>query len=169
MDPKSLSTEEDVAKMEAWRPEPRETPADRAGDAGTAWRRLDRRLVLMVQDAAGAWGFPAARNAEGETIRETAERALREAVGEGEAAPRVYFVGNAPAGHLATGAGVAGAGGGPGGSLFFHRAQVLTPVDRLALVGEYHGRRTAWVARDEVDAYAATPEAGAFLRRLLID
>ena len=104
---------------------------------------------------------------QGETIRQTAERALKEAVEVGEDGLRVYFVGNAPAGHLPTGAGVAGGAG--EGSLFFHRAQVLTPVDRLALGGPYQGRQVAWVARDEVDRYAGSEEAREFLRKLLIE
>lgn len=51
-----------------------------------------------------------AENAEGETMRQTAERALAEAVETSAVQP--YFVGNAPAGHAALG---------DAGTLFFHR------------------------------------------------
>lgn len=45
----------------------------------------------------GAWQLPSLEHLPGETIRETAERAALATVGEG---PKLYFVGNAPAGHF---------------------------------------------------------------------
>jgi hypothetical protein len=52
----------------------------------------------------------AAENQEGETMRQTAERALEESVSLEKVQP--YFVGNCPAGHAALG---------DTGTLFFHR------------------------------------------------
>lgn len=45
----------------------------------------------------GAWQLPSMEHLPGETIRETAERAAFATLGEG---PKLYFVGNAPAGHF---------------------------------------------------------------------
>ncbi|GBF96696.1 hypothetical protein Rsub_09329 [Raphidocelis subcapitata] len=119
----------------AFNPVPTETAADASGDARTMRRRLRDKLVLLVKQpapagdplgrpvggggagsggggaAGGGWSFPAARRAEGETLRAAAERALREAVGVAE----VFFVGNAPMGHFPLGGSTSGSGGGGGG------------------------------------------------------
>lgn len=62
MNPKDISTEEEIRRMQEWEPEPRETHADTTGDASTAWRRLDRRLVLLVKHSDGKWGLPIAEH-----------------------------------------------------------------------------------------------------------
>lgn len=84
-----------------WVPGERVTEADRQNDTKSLQRKLDDRLVLIVKgtDAAGkgTWQLPAVEHVEGETIRQTAERAALATVGEG---PKTYFVGNAPAGHF---------------------------------------------------------------------
>lgn len=80
---------------------------------------------------------------------------------------RAYFVGNAPAGHVAAGVGLGGAP--PGGTIFVHRAQLLSRADGVELQGSSAGVETAWIARDEVDRYADSEEARVFLHKLLID
>lgn len=57
----------------------------------------------------GSWALPQREHGEGETMRQTAERALAEAVDTSAVQP--YFVGNAPAGHVQL----------QDGTLFFHR------------------------------------------------
>ena len=92
-------------------------------------RRLRDKLVLLVKQKGSmlntgdggastssssgggeSWAFPHARHAAGETVRQTAERALREAVGVVDA----FFIGNAPMAHYRLAGG--GGGGGSGAS-----------------------------------------------------
>lgn len=79
---------------------PRKTKADRTGDRSTWLRALDTRLFFVVRGGAGGdgWHFPAADWAEGETIRETAERALVGACGAA-LLPELHWPSNAPQGH----------------------------------------------------------------------
>jgi hypothetical protein len=78
-------------------------------------RRLRDKLVLLVRQrdgvlcgggsgGKGAWAFPHVAHQEGETIRVTAERALRECAGAVEA----FFIGNAPMAHYPLGGAAAG-------------------------------------------------------------
>ena len=90
-------------------------------------------------------------------MRAAAERALADAVDNYDA----YFVGNAPAGHVA--------GGAPeDGSLFFHRAQLVgggAPSPKDA------GAQLEWLTVDELVAAVGGEEGegsvGRLLRRML--
>ena len=66
-------------------------------------------MLVRAGSGGAGWTLPRREHAAGETMRQTAERALAEAVDA--AAVQPYFVGNAPAGHVAVG----------DGTLFFHR------------------------------------------------
>lgn len=135
-------TAEDLAGPSAearWQPAPLETAADRSGDRTTTRRRLDQRIFLLLKNKTGQWEFPNVSLSDGETTRAAAERALHEALGAEGFQP--YFVGNAPAGHVALSS----------GTFFFHRCQLIhgTP----SLPGGGHWREVAWAAKDELGDY----------------
>lgn len=142
-----------------WAPAPRTTAADAAGDRTSLNRALDRRLFMIVRgnDENITALFPSTRADADEPMRAAAERALAAVVTGCDA----YFVGNAPAGHAA------GAGPG-GGSLFFHRAQLVgagapAPADPTA--------KLEWLTLDELVAAVGGEEGegsvGRLLRRML--
>lgn len=124
-----------------YEPGSRLTEADAANDRRSLKRRLDQRLFMLVRPKGGAWALPQQENVEGETIRQTAERALGDAVDTEAAQP--FFVGNAPAGHV----GLAG----DAGTLFFHRCQLIQGVPELK-GGSGYGEHV-WVAKDELPEY----------------
>ena len=146
---------------------PRKTAADEANDRTSLDRALAERLCLLVRPRDGSWAFPSVPWAEGETIRDTAERALKEAVVAGSKGsplppPDVFFVGNCPAGYWAE----ASEGGECYGTkTFFHRCQLVSwqqppPVDTS--VYEEH----AWVTKSELSEYLDGPLAQ-HLRKVL--
>ncbi len=124
-------------------------------------RKLGERLLLLVKHVAPApgtssgWGFPTVQHREGETVRAAAERALREAIGPAA----VFFIGNAPMGHLEVGPSPASASGGAaaaaapahGDMVFFLLAQVVNdPWEVQVSAGaELH----AWVTKSELEQY----------------
>jgi len=134
-----------------------ETAADRSGDRRTMKRALTSRVFLLLRDAEGRWGFPAAPAAPGETIRQTAERALR--AGLGPRAP-AYMIGNAPMGHHAP----------PGGDAptFFMLAQVLLDPWEVALAEGGGYTDHAWVTREELPAYLGDDAALAALAQAML-
>lgn len=111
---KSADTEEGVAiqvqtaqdieemwfkKAQEFKPAPRLTEADAKGDTRTTQRFLDQPLLLVVNQQLGKghrWILPQTVHAEGETLRQTAERALTEVCGP---ALEAFFLGHAPAGY----------------------------------------------------------------------
>ena len=82
-------------------PAPTRTKADEENDLRSTQRELSRPLRLVVEtkwptgggDSEGVWDLPTTKWREGETMRETAERALRETCGDGLGA---QVLGNAP-------------------------------------------------------------------------
>uniref|UniRef100_L7M7V1 Large ribosomal subunit protein mL46 n=1 Tax=Rhipicephalus pulchellus TaxID=72859 RepID=L7M7V1_RHIPC len=85
-------------KAKEFKPAPRLTEADSKGDARTTERCLDQPLLLVVNQQLGKghrWILPQAVRAHGETMRQTAERALTEVCGP---ALEAFFLGNAPSG-----------------------------------------------------------------------
>jgi large subunit ribosomal protein L46 len=128
-------------------------------------RRLRDKLVLLVKSGGGGgsqWRFPSAEHRDGETIRATAERALREAIGD--RAP-LFFIGNAPMAHLEEGQEGGGSSSSSGDSArrtsggakttktFFHLAQVLNDPWDVELSRGGAAQDFAWVAPDELDKY----------------
>ncbi|XP_077495087.1 mitochondrial ribosomal protein L46 [Amblyomma americanum] len=111
---KSADTEEGVAikvqtaqdieeewfkKAQEFKPAPRLTEADAKGDMRTTQRFLDQPLLLVVNQQLGKghrWILPQAVHAKGETLRQTAERALTEVCGS---ALEAFYLGYAPAGY----------------------------------------------------------------------
>ncbi len=82
----------------AFQPASRRTKADEEGDVRSLDRSLDAILRLVVKQKfhnLWLWDLPAASWSEGETLRETAEKAVRECCGE---ELRVQVMGNAPCG-----------------------------------------------------------------------
>jgi len=140
IDPKNTGDESGAGAEGSWQPAPIETAADRAGDRRTTHRRLDQRIFFLVHRS-GEWEFPHVMVGEGETTRAAAERALKEAIGEGGFQP--YFVGNAPAGHVAVPVGA--------GTVFFHRCQLIQ--GKAALHAEARWKDFAWAAKDELGEY----------------
>lgn len=138
-----------------------ETPADARGDVRTMKRRLRDKLVLIVKGGGGSggggsssggrWQFPAAEHREGETIRATAERALRQTIG----LPPLFFIGNAPMAHLEEEEKDGGkkAAAAATTTTFFHLAQVLNDPWEVELAREGGAVDYAWVAPDELDKY----------------
>lgn len=151
------SEEVDGGAAGRWQPAPRVTEADTAGDRRSLRRRLDQFLFLLVRprgQADASWTLPQAENAEGETMRQTAERALAEAVQLEGVQP--FFVGNAPGGHHA-----------PGDSttLFFHRAQLIAGAPALRQGGPWGDH--VWAAKDELGEYIRDPALVELLQRML--
>ncbi|XP_018331954.1 39S ribosomal protein L46, mitochondrial [Agrilus planipennis] len=74
------------------------TEADKANDVTSLSRKLDKHLVLLVQHNLNNKNYyllPQGKRKEGETLRQTAERILKESCGT---EIRAQFFGNAPAG-----------------------------------------------------------------------
>ncbi|XP_075525027.1 mitochondrial ribosomal protein L46 isoform X2 [Dermacentor variabilis] len=85
-------------KAKEFKPASRLTEADSKGDTRTTLRCLDQALLLVVNQQLGKghrWILPQTLHASGETMRQTAERALTEVCGP---ALETFFLGNAPAG-----------------------------------------------------------------------
>lgn len=85
-------------KAKEFKPASRLTEADSKGDTRTTQRCLDQALLLVVNQKLGKghrWILPQAVRVDGETMRQTAERALAEVCGP---TLDVFFLGNAPAG-----------------------------------------------------------------------
>lgn len=98
-----IQTANDIAeewhkKAKEFQPASRLTDADARGDKCSTERLLDHPLLLVVNQRLGnghRWILPQTAHAAGETMRQTAERALDEVCGSGL---EVRFLGNAPAG-----------------------------------------------------------------------
>ncbi|XP_059168625.1 large ribosomal subunit protein mL46-like [Physella acuta] len=83
------------AELKAFTPAARETEADRTNNRKSLERKLDTTLYLLVKqkiEGKDHWVLPQAYWKEGETMRQTAERALNSVCGEVKAT----FLGNAP-------------------------------------------------------------------------
>lgn len=85
-------------EFEAFRLPPTVTEADEKGDDKSPLRKLDSHLLLVTLEKLGKddlWTLPCGMRREGENLRETAERILREKCGE---KIQATFLGNAPCG-----------------------------------------------------------------------
>ncbi|KAK3248496.1 hypothetical protein CYMTET_42039 [Cymbomonas tetramitiformis] len=130
-------------------PAPRTTAADAANDTKSLDRALDKRLYLFVRHKQGHWHFPHTSHNPGETMRQTAERALSEYwAGDGEDA---YFIGNAPSAHHPFEEDTAGAV--PGDTAFFYRASYL--ADEFDMERSDVAREYQWLTKEEVVSQVA--------------
>uniref|UniRef100_UPI00358DDBE7 large ribosomal subunit protein mL46 n=1 Tax=Myxine glutinosa TaxID=7769 RepID=UPI00358DDBE7 len=129
----------------------RRTEADELGDRSTHQRRLTDKLVLLFRqqvaaDAPVTWCLPQAEWMPGESLRQTAERALITAAGDDLNAK---FLGNAPAGfykykfpsNVRTENSV-------GGKIFFFKAFLQGGDVRATKNGSY-----VWVTKGEMQEY----------------
>uniref|UniRef100_A0A383V7P6 Large ribosomal subunit protein mL46 N-terminal domain-containing protein n=1 Tax=Tetradesmus obliquus TaxID=3088 RepID=A0A383V7P6_TETOB len=201
---------------------PTVTKADESGAASTMKRRLADKLVLLVKArnpaaaaaaaaAAGSvsgaaaataaaaegqavWTFPTAEHKAGESIKEAAERALKEAIGPSQ----VYFVGNSPMAHLdlrstsssSSSSSSSSAAGSPSAStadaapssngssssnsskrpaarVFFHLAQVVNDPWEVSLQESSSASELAWVGKEELGQYLQDEALLALARKML--
>lgn len=140
-----------------WKPAPLETAADRSGDRKTTHRRLDQRIFMLIKKKNGNWEFPHVELQQGENTRTGAERALKEVLGDGDGNFQPYFVGNAPAGHIALT---------NGDTFFFHRCQLIQGAP-AALVPGVQWREIAWAAKDELGEYITDNNTLKLLQKML--
>ncbi|CAL1541776.1 unnamed protein product [Lymnaea stagnalis] len=83
------------AELKLFTPAPRETEADYKNDRHSLERKLDKSLYLLVKqniEGKDHWILPQTTWRNGETMRQTAERALSSICGD----VKVTFLGNAP-------------------------------------------------------------------------
>lgn len=124
----------------------RTTEADRTHDVRSLDRALSKRLYLIVRPrsptevhrAMGEWMFPFGQWKEGESMRKTAHRNLRDQCGK---TLRIYIYGNAPSGHYEV--------EGLDSTLFFHQARYLAGKPRITDEFEDY----AWVTKAEMGEY----------------
>lgn len=85
------------AELKNFNLQPRITEEDKKKDVKSSNRLLDHTLFLIVQqkDYGNKWSFPHGNHIQGESMREAAERVLRESCGEDL---KAQFYGNAPCG-----------------------------------------------------------------------
>eukprot|EP00898_Chlorokybus_atmophyticus_P001077 jgi/Chlat1/1970/Chrsp158S02281 len=129
---------------DVYEPAPRVTEDDHNKNTKSLNRALAERLYLVVRGSRppyNQWHFPFTEHRPAETMRQAAERALRDAVGTSADA---YFIGNAPCGHFVHEDGEQA----HKDMTFFYRAQLLdvwtTKLRLLPHLSEY-----AWVTREE--------------------
>lgn len=108
---------------------------------------------MLIKKANGHWEFPHVHLEAGENTRTGAERALREVLGNDGFQP--YFVGNAPAGHVAL----------TNGTFFFHRCQLIQGVPALVPGGQWGD--VAWAAKDELGEYIKDQNTLELLQKML--
>lgn len=133
-------------------PAPRVTEADLNNDQKSLERKLDQTLLLVVKQKLGndhRWILPQGVRVEGETLRQTAERVLKEACGN---KLKVQFMGNAPVGYykykypkVVRGNGICGA------KVFFFKAQVLKgDICRETVLNNENVEDFLWLTRSEL-------------------
>ncbi|KAG2433482.1 hypothetical protein HYH02_012600 [Chlamydomonas schloesseri] len=138
------SKQQQQQDLRTFDPVPSTTAADSSGDVSTMRRRLADSVYLVVRGGpaaggggGGEWSFPQAVNTGEESISDTAQRALSSAIGRSHP---VYFIGNAPMGHVRAV---------PSGTAFFMLAQVVDdPWDTQLLPGA--AKEFAWVTKQEL-------------------
>lgn len=109
-------------ELAQFQPASRETEADRTGDRRSLQRKLEETLVLVVKQQIGAEShllLPQGQRRDGETMRQTAERVLRERCGSDI---DVVVYGNAPCGFYKYKYPVAERRETVGAKVFFYRA-----------------------------------------------
>ncbi|XP_064486550.1 large ribosomal subunit protein mL46-like [Ornithodoros turicata] len=88
-----------IAELKSFKSDSRVTDSDKSGDVRTTDRKLDTSLLFVTHQKLGKefqWVLPQTPHRDGETLRETAERALAEICGSDGI--DIKALGNAPAG-----------------------------------------------------------------------
>ncbi|KAJ8917129.1 hypothetical protein NQ315_012619 [Exocentrus adspersus] len=118
-----------VEELAQFKPADRLTEADRRNDLKSLQRKLDKHLVLVVQQRIGKekhFLLPQGLRQDGESLRQTAERVLKENCGS-DIQARIY--GNAPCGFYKykypKDVRGGGSGGAVGAKVFFYFARYL--------------------------------------------
>eukprot|EP00210_Caulerpa_lentillifera_P001088 g1049.t1 len=139
-----------------WQPNPRTTQADKTGDVKSLMRLLDRYLYFVVKSRTGIWSFPSTLNNEGETIRQTGERALTECV----VASDVFFIANWPiAHHKVENEGV------DSRLEFYMKAQILS--GKLELKPDSGYTDYVWISKSEMGDYFTDNKLEELMRKAL--
>jgi large subunit ribosomal protein L46 len=136
---------------------------DLSGDQKSTNRKLDKHLLFVVQEKdKKIWKLPESRWREGETLRETAERALKEHVKTPDTSVRV--LGNAPWGvhTIRYPSSVRQKLGFAGAKVFFFKAQLLSSCTT------YSDTEYNWLGREELRD-CLEPEYLRSVNKFLID
>ncbi|XP_048418777.1 39S ribosomal protein L46, mitochondrial isoform X1 [Stegostoma tigrinum] len=136
-------------KFRQFRPAERIQEADKKSDRSTLNRRLDEKLILLVKEKVGdedIWLLPQGEWNPGETMRQTAERALSTLSGN---ELHAVFLGNAPAGFYKykypkalRNSSIVGA------KVFFFKALLMNGDLKTRKKGDY-----VWVTKSELKDY----------------
>lgn len=137
------------AELSAFKLSPRITEADKKKDVKSWDRNLDSTLILVVQqkDCGDRWILPNGAHAQGETMRQTAERVLHECCGENL---KVQFYGNAPCGFFKFKypKSVRDESGVQGEKVFFYKAHLTGGnLTSSSVLQDYK-----WVARNQLNS-----------------
>lgn len=129
-------------------PASRETAADASNDTKSVNRKLAEKLFLMTKGGDTAWRMPQVPLEDGETLRQAAERGLREVVPESTG---VYFFGNAPSYCETNGK----------SKIFYYRA-VLVDLDTEVQLGDNYSD-FQWLSHSEIKTGAPDFAGSEFL------
>lgn len=117
-------------------------------------RKLDRHLLLVVQEKAAAqgkqsWTLPSAAWTPGESLRQTAERAIS---GHVAASTPIRILGNAPWGvhTIKYPSSIRGKKGVDGIKVFFFKAQCVSPNQPPQPVNNSNSADYNWLGREEL-------------------
>ncbi|KAG0628943.1 hypothetical protein M758_1G064800 [Ceratodon purpureus] len=158
----SSSREADEGEAE-FEPAPTVTEADKTNDRRSLQRALTRRLYLLIRGIpyGGAkdtpvWHFPEKEYAKEDSLRLCAEEVIKPFVSD----PKdVYFVGNAPCGHLHYRLSE------PNYKRFFFKSQLIT--GKVQVKGKKI-KDYAWVSKEELPEYL-DPSDLEYMKKMLID
>ncbi|KAK4029656.1 39S ribosomal protein L46, mitochondrial [Daphnia magna] len=152
-------------ELSKFKPGSKITAEDLNGDLKSTNRKLDKHLVFVVQEKKEGkkiWKLPHAQWISGETLRETAERALKEHVKTPDTSVRV--LGNAPWGvhTIKYPSSIREKVGFTGAKIFFFKAQLLSACTTCSDT-EHH-----WLGRNELTEYL-DPQYLRSVQKFLID
>lgn len=141
------------------------TGADANKDRKTTNRKLDRHLLFVVQQATEgkkSWMLPSTQWTEGESLRQTAERALKDHIDPGT--HPVRMLGNAPWGvhTIKYPSSVREKKGVSGVKIFFFKAQLLSQS------AQPRSAEYSWLGREELKEFLE-PEYLRSVSQFLID
>lgn len=144
-------------------PAPTVTEADKTNDRRSLQRALSRRLYLLIRGVpyggvkdSPVWHFIEKEYAKEDTLRLCAEEAMKPFVSDPK---NLYFVGNAPMGHLSYKLCE------PNYKRFFFKTQLIAGQ---VLVKGKKIKDYAWVAKDELSEYLDSSDLE-YMKKMLLD